>query len=161
MKSHRIHSWSIPDLTHHILSITSFCGFYLQIYLKTIHCSLSPLLIPWPKPPWYQFLDWSFSFCSWSLLFILSLTGWFIWKCSKIISLLCLQKASHCPLNKTQIPLVAYWVLLDLACDPLLNFASFHSCPPSQWTITLVSFPLLKLFYLQDFVQFPCVFPVE
>ena len=62
------------------------------------------------------------------------------------------SKVSHCPLNKTQAPLVAHEALLDLAFGPFLTFASSCSHPASQWTITVIFFPSLKFFYLQNFV---------
>ena len=62
------------------------------------------------------------------------------------------SKASHCPLNKTQTPLVTPEDLLDPAFGPFLNFGSSYSHPASQWTVTVIFFPLLKFFYLQKFM---------
>lgn len=62
------------------------------------------------------------------------------------------SKASHCLLNKTQTPLVTHEDLLDPAFGPFLNFGSSYSHPASQWTITVIFFPLLKFFYLQKFM---------
>lgn len=62
------------------------------------------------------------------------------------------SKASHCPLNKTQTPLVTPEDLLDPAFGSFLNFGSSYSHPASQWTVTVIFFPLLKFFYLQKFM---------
>lgn len=156
----------IPYLTCHIPSTTNFCGFHLQIYLKTIHsegkkesktiqCSSSPLLTLWPKSPWHQSLDSLFP----SLMippirsshnrlrdhFQNSIRSY---HCSASDH----SKASNCPLNKTQTPRVAHEALLDPAFGPFLNFAASSFHPASQWTITVIFFPFLKFFYLQNFM---------